>query len=315
MLDLDRLATLCAVIERGSFSAAGEALSLTQPAVSRRISLLEREAGTQLVRRTRQGVRPTEAGRLVAAHAEVALARLTLAEEQLAELAGLRRGRVRMGSFLTALTRLSTEACAILAERHPNVVVEDELVDRRSAFRGLASGDLDLAIVFEHEFEPDPPPEDVELVALFDDPPRVLLPAGHTLARAERVTLDQLGALTWIRAHDGSAARLIDHVLAGAGLHPPLLLAGRGDEPVEAQALVAAGRGVTLAHELNVVLDENRIAARPLAEGHPVRHVQAAIMRGMEAPAPRAVLEALREVGRSRMQTPLHAARRGRIRT
>src|ERR671929_47068 len=64
MLDVAKLATLRAVVEHGSFSAAGEALVLTQPAVSRQVSLLERRLGTQLVRRTRQGVFPTEAGRL-----------------------------------------------------------------------------------------------------------------------------------------------------------------------------------------------------------------------------------------------------------
>src|SRR5919199_1601674 len=99
MLDVDKLATLRAVVERGSFSAAGEALSLTQPAVSRQVSLLERRLGTQLVRRTRRGVFPTEAGRVLVEHTEAILARLALAESQVAELAGLRRGEVRLGSF------------------------------------------------------------------------------------------------------------------------------------------------------------------------------------------------------------------------
>src|SRR5436190_2624608 len=101
MIDLRRLATLRAVLAHGSFSAAGQAIGLTQPAVSRQISLLEREAGTQLVRRTQQGVHPTEAGRLLAEHADAIAARLVLAEAQLADLAGLRSGHVRLGSFFT----------------------------------------------------------------------------------------------------------------------------------------------------------------------------------------------------------------------
>src|SRR4051812_50095244 len=62
MLDAVKLATLRAVVEHGSFTAAGQALALTQPAVSRQISLLERQLGLALVRRTQTGVRPTEAG-------------------------------------------------------------------------------------------------------------------------------------------------------------------------------------------------------------------------------------------------------------
>jgi DNA-binding transcriptional LysR family regulator len=71
----------------------------------------------------------------------------------------------------------------------------------------------------------------------------VLLPAGHGLARAPSVSPGELAEETWVRAHHGSAARLVDHVLAAAGLRPRLLLAGHGDEPVEAQAFIAAGRG------------------------------------------------------------------------
>src|SRR5918992_1705046 len=275
MLDVGTLVTLRAVLAHGSFSAAGQALGLTQPAVSRQITLLERQAGTRLVRRTRQGARPTEAGRLLATHAAVILDRLALASEQLAELAGLRRGRVRLGSFFTAFALLTPTVAALAEARLPDLDLEHELVDRRTAFRRLAAGELDLAIVFEHGFEPDPAPDDVELVPLFTDPARVLLPARHPLAGQAQLALGDLAGETWIRANDGSAARLVDHVLAGAGLRPRLLLAGHGDEPVEAQAFIAAGRGVTVAHELNMLLDPAQIVAVPLVDG-PVRHIQAA---------------------------------------
>ena len=308
MLDVGKLATLRTVVACGSFSAAGHVLSLTQPAVSRQVSLLERQVGTQLVRRTQHGVHPTEAGRLLVDHADAVLGRLALAEAQLGELIGLRRGHVRLGSFFTALVFLSAEAAADLEHRHPRLfeggeVIQDQLVDRRTAFARLAANELDVAIVFEHDFEPDPVPEEIELVPLFDDPARVLLPVDHPLADQDAVAVESLADETWIRAHDGSAARLVDHLLHRMNLRPPLLLAGRGDEPVEAQPLVAAGRGVTIAHDLNVMLDATKIAVRPLTGHAPLRHVQAAIMRHHQAPASRAVLRALRRVGARRALT------------
>jgi DNA-binding transcriptional LysR family regulator len=299
LLDLTKLATLRAVVAHGSFSSAGRDLSLTQPAVSRQIALLERQVGTQLVWRTRQGVHPTEAGRLLAEHADAVLTRLALAEEQLAELAGMRRGRVHLGSFFTALVYLSAEAGAVLGERHPELVIVDHLVDRREAFRGLAAGELDVALVFEHDFEPAAPAGEIDVITLFEDPACILLPAGHPLCARTTVRVEQLAEDTWIRAHDGSAARLVDHVLRGAGLSPPTVLAGHGDEPVEAQALVAAGSGVALAHELTVIVDRDRVVARPLLDA-PRRTIQAAIVRGQQAPGARALIEALREVGRRR---------------
>jgi DNA-binding transcriptional LysR family regulator len=299
-LDVAKLVTLRAVVARGSFSAAAKEVSLTQPAVSRQMALLERQVGTQLVWRTRQGVHPTEAGKLLAEHADAVLTRLALAEDQLAELAGMRRGRVRLGSFFTALVYLSAEAGAALGRRHPELVIVDALVDRREALKGLAAGDLDVALVFEHDFQPEPAPGEVDVVPLFDDPVRVLLPVGHPLCAHAKLTLDQLADETWIRAHDGSAARLVDHVLQRAGLKPPIVLAGHGDEPVEAQALVAAGSGVALTHDLTVIVDRERVAARPLQRDAPYRMIQAAIMRGQQAPGVRALLDALREVGRDR---------------
>jgi DNA-binding transcriptional LysR family regulator len=309
MLDVAKLATLRAVVAHGSFSAAGAALGLTQPAVSRQVALLERQVGTQLVRRTQQGVHPTEAGRLLVGHAEAILGRLAVAESQLADLAGLRSGHVRLGSFFSALVYLAAEVAVVLEHRHPDLfrlqgrVITDELVDRAAAFRRLAAGELDVAIVCEHEFEPEPAPDDVEIVPLYDDPPRVLLPAAHPLAAAPEIAPRELAGETWILAHQGSAARLVDHVLRRAGIEPPLLFAGHGDEPVEAQAFIAAGRGVTVAHALNVLISHDQIAVVPLAGGAPVRRIQAAIMRGQHAPAPRAVVDALREVGGRRATT------------
>jgi DNA-binding transcriptional LysR family regulator len=309
MIDVGKLATLRAVVAHGSFSAAGQALNLTQPAVSRQVSLLEARVGTQLVRRTQQGVLPTDAGRLLVAHADAILGRLALAEAEVADVAGLRRGRLRLGSFFTALIYLSSDLAVLLEERHPELfatgeqVIEDALVDRDAALRGLVAGELDLAIVFEHAFRPDPAPDGVEVVPLFDDPPRALLPAAHPLAGARLLAPRDLRNDTWIRAHHGSAARLLDHVLAGAGITPPLLLAGHGDEPVEAQAFVAAGRGVTVAHALNVIVAPERVVAVPLADA-PVRRVQAAIMRDQHAPLARAALDALVEVGARRAAAP-----------
>jgi DNA-binding transcriptional LysR family regulator len=303
MLDLAKVATLRAVLTHGSFSAAAQRLHLTQPAVSRQVAQLERSLGTVLVRRTRQGVLPTEAGRVLLAHAEVIAAQVERAEAELRELRGLSRGTVRLGSFLSALVHLSAEVGALLDRTHPGVVVVDTLVDRAAALDGLRAGELDLAIVFEHDFEPAPPVAGIELQPLFADPLRVLVPPGHRLAGGGPVRVADLAGETWIRAHDGSAARRVDAVLARAGLHPPLLLAGRGDEPFEAQALVAAGKGIALTHELTVVVSDTGLLPLPLADVPGERLVQAAVLLGPRPAAVDAAERALLQVGAARRVT------------
>src|SRR3984893_10867803 len=99
MLSPNRLKFLREVAYRGSFSAAAEALSYTQSAVSQQIAALEAESGMTLLERHPRGVSLTAAGQTLVRHAEGILARLDAAEAALAAIAGLRGGRPRMGSL------------------------------------------------------------------------------------------------------------------------------------------------------------------------------------------------------------------------
>ena len=121
MLDVRRMKVLQEVAARGSFSAAAEALSFTQSAISQHVAALERETGTQLVERGPRGVRPTEAGRALVSHADVILARIEDAEEELAAIAGLRGGRLRLACFQSAGATLVPRAVAEFRGRHPGV--------------------------------------------------------------------------------------------------------------------------------------------------------------------------------------------------
>jgi DNA-binding transcriptional LysR family regulator len=88
MLDARRLPIFREVARRGSFAAAADALWLTPSAVSQQMSALEREVGTRLFERNHRGVRLTEDGTRLLAHAEVVLDRLAEAEADLETGAG-----------------------------------------------------------------------------------------------------------------------------------------------------------------------------------------------------------------------------------
>ena len=304
MLDLVRLQTFAAVVEHGSFSGAAAALHISQPAVSRQIALLERQLRTPLLVRSRGGVQLTPAGRVLLGHVTAAVDRLALAEAQVEALVAERGGTVRLGSFFSALVHLSTEVAALVSGQHPDLRFTDDLVDRDTAYAKLGRGELDLAVVFEHDFARAPVPDVLQVFRLFDDPVRVLLPAGHRLAPAPEVEPAELSEETWIRAHDGSAADLTEHVLARHRLDPPRLLAGHGDEPVETQALVAAGRGISLTHDLTVLVNHDQLVVRPLAREPGVRHVAVAHAAGPLTPAAETVLDALGEIGAQRRSRP-----------
>jgi DNA-binding transcriptional LysR family regulator len=298
MLDPAKLVTLRTVVELRSFSAAAAVLHLTQPGVSRQVALLERQLGTPLVVRTRGRLEPTPAGALLLEHAEIALDRLVLAEARVRALAASDTGTVRLGSFFSALVHLSAEVGAVLAEQHPGLRIADDLVDATAAYAKLARGDLDLALVFSHPLQHRPAPHGIRLERLFDDPVRVLLPAVHPLAHRPDLAVRDLAAETWIRAIDGGAADLLDQVLAQHRIEPELLLAGHGDEPVEIQALVAAGRGVTLSYDLTVVVSRHDLVLLPIRDHIPPRTIAVATADGPLAPTSAAVLDAMRTLRR-----------------
>src|SRR3954462_12318312 len=149
MLDVRRMRVLREVALRGSFSAAAEALSFTQSAVSQQIAALEREAGATLVQRSARGVRLTEAGEAVVRHTEAIMARLAEAEAELEAIAGLRGGRLRMASFESAGSTLMPLAIAAFRAKHPAVELSMTLAEPEDSVPQLRAGDIDLAVVFD----------------------------------------------------------------------------------------------------------------------------------------------------------------------
>src|SRR5512132_242357 len=147
MLDVRRLRVLGEVARRGSFSAAAEALTYSQSAVSQQIATLEREAGARLVERQGRGIRLTDAGRALVRRADAILVELAAADAELQAIAGLRAGRVRVSTFASAATALLPAAVTAFRAAHPAVQVELSLVEAtEEAVGGLRAGPADVGL-------------------------------------------------------------------------------------------------------------------------------------------------------------------------
>jgi DNA-binding transcriptional LysR family regulator len=273
MLDPRRLRVLREVAARGSFAAAAEALSFTQSAVSQQVATLEREAGTRLVERGVRPVRLTDAGRALLAHAEAVLARLDEAEQELGEIARLRRGRLRLASFPTAIATLVPRAVALFNQRHPDVdltVIDDHgqgLIPR------LARWELDLALIYEHEALPEPDVE-LERTHLLDDPFDLVVPDGHPLAARASVALEELAGEIWIGgAPDSAYGAIVLHSCQAAGFEPRLAFGS--DDYNAVQAFVAVGLGIAILPHLALIFVRPGLHRVRLTVP-PVRHITAA---------------------------------------
>lgn len=297
MLDVKRLRILREVASRGSFSAAAEALFLSQSAVSQQVATLEREVGMSLLERTNGGPTLTDAGRSLVNHADAVIARLEEAERELAAIAGLEGGRVRLASFPTASATLVTQAVSAFRERHPGVELQLSEADPEESVPALKRGEYDIALTFDYPFNPNKPDRDLDRQLLLEERMRVALPPGHRLAKRQAVKLEDLAGDDWLTGVSSGSCR--EHILTlckAAGYDPRISF--ESDDYHVLQGLVSAGVGVTLMPDLALVGRHPEMELRPVAPRSPVRRVWAtALAAGSRGPATDAMLEVLVEVG------------------
>lgn len=304
MLDVKRMKVLREVANRGSFSAAAEALSFTQSAVSQQVAALEREVGTTLLERGPRGVRLTDAGRTLVSHTDAILARIDCAEDELAALAGLRGGRLRLACFQSAGATLVPRAVAQFHDRHPDVDLSMVEAEPEDAQERMRSGDIDLALVYDFEPVPDTLGKDLELTHLIDDCYDVVLGKSHKLARRRRLKLADLSGEPWIAATTACGCRsLTERACLDAGFAPNV--AFEADETMAAQALVAAGVGVTIFPRLALNPLHPGVVARSLGRDAPVRRIWAGRLRdGYSSAASEAMLQILVDVAEEFREQP-----------
>ncbi|TDP94977.1 LysR family transcriptional regulator [Labedaea rhizosphaerae] len=232
MLDTMRLRVLAAVAAHGSVTKAAEALHYSQPAVSHHLARLEAETGVRLLRKVGRGIRLTEEGELLARRATEIVGRLDAAHDELSAFAGLRRGRVRVAGFQSALSELVPATATAMTAKHPNL--ELQLVDAhpKVALGLLRKGDVDCALIFRYD---DEVPEGVRTRYLLDDPM-------YLLSRTPGETLTDHVDSPWIAGCENCRAEFVD-ACAAAGFTPRI--AYTSDDVIVEQSLVAAGLGVT----------------------------------------------------------------------
>jgi DNA-binding transcriptional LysR family regulator len=279
------------VSARGSFSAAAEALSFTQSAVSQQIAALEREAGTILVQRNARGVRLTEAGEALVRHTEAIMARLAEAEAEIEAIAGLRGGRLRMATFESAGATLMPLAIAAFRGEHPGVELSMVVAEPEDSQPLLKTGEIDLVIGYDSRIRGEV--DGIVRTHLISDPMFLVLPVDHPLARKRNLRLADLAEDPWIAGStDCECNRLINRACAIAGYIPRI--AFETDDYTAMQGFVAAGVGVSLMAELGLTSVREDIVIRSLGRETPVREIYAATAADAHrTPATQAMLDTL----------------------
>ena len=255
-LNLHHLRVFAAVAEQRGFSRAAASLRISQPAVSKAVSLLERQVGVPLIERAGRESRLTAAGDRLAMRARELFGVETAAEEELRALRGLEEGSLRVGASTTIATYLLPPILARFHEAHPAIVLRVTSANTRDITRALLERRLDIALA-------EGPVEHPRIVARRwqSDELVVIAPPGHRLVSRRTVAVRELAAERFVVRERGSGTREVaERALSKHGVRPPAALQLGSTEAVK-QA-VAAGLGLAIVSRYTVEdqLELGRIA-------------------------------------------------------
>lgn len=233
---------MVALAEERSFTRAAAKLLVAQPALSQQIARLEAEVGLPLVDRTTRRVAMTEAGERLVEHARRVLKEVDVAREELADLAGVRGGRLTIGASQTVG---AFDLLGVLAEFHRRYPAVDLAVREDLSFvlgEQLRADELDLAFVTGPS---DPPLDGLELHPVSHEDLVAVLARDHELVgrRALRAADLEGQAIVTFR-HGATIRRRLQAAASGAGFD--LRVAFETNEVSRMRDIAAAGLAIAI---------------------------------------------------------------------
>jgi DNA-binding transcriptional LysR family regulator len=274
MLSVWRLQLLREVSRRGTIKAAAGAMSLTPPAVSQQLAILERETGVDLLEKSGRRVRLTVAGQLLVQHADTITGAIAAAEADLASLQQTMTGTLRVAAFPTAARAVMPAVMTALSHRHPGLRVTLQDLEANESFSALRMDEIDIAIVDEYDEETQVADGGLEVRDFLYDPLFLVLPLDQRPSSA--VSLPQVRDAFWIMARQSSEfCRVTVSACRAAGFEPRIRSHCKDFSVII--ALVEAGLGVSILSSL--ALYDRSIRARVFPTIPPLARRIAAVIR------------------------------------
>ena len=271
-------ALLCA-IDKGSITAAADAMGYTISGISRMMAALESEVGFPLLRRGREGVTPTnECLRLLPSLREM-VAQAEQCRQMAGELRGVMSGTIAIGTFSSVATHWLPNMICAFQKDYPNIDFEILMGDYPEIEQWILQGRADYG--FLHL----PTRPELKVMELARDELMAVLPEEHPLARLEKVPVAALAEQPFILLDKaGNRDREVMQVFEQAGAAPRVRFTTLDDYAV--MSMVEHGLGVSILPQLVLRRIPYRIALRPLAQ--PAFRRIGLVMRRGEEPSPAA---------------------------
>jgi len=192
-VELDQVAAFLAIVRRGGFTSAAASLHLSQPAISRRIHLLERELGAPLFERIGSGVVLSDAGRAFLPHAEALMATVRDGRDAVQALRGTSRGSLTLALVGSLASTALTAQLRTFRATYPGVDVRLQTALSAEVSALVRRGDATLGLRYAAD-----PHVDLVSIHLYDEPMVPVCAPQHRLAHARRVRLAALAGERWL---------------------------------------------------------------------------------------------------------------------
>jgi DNA-binding transcriptional LysR family regulator len=239
-MNLHHLRLFAAVVNHGGFTKAAESLRLSQPAISKSLNELERQLNLALIDRSGRSIKLTDAGQTLYARARELFGVEWIAEQELRELRGLKRGVLRIGASTTIATYMLPPFLGRFHLRHPRIRIRASSANTRTVLRMLLESRVDVALV-----EGPVSHSRVEVQPWRDDELVVICRPDHELLLRGNVDVEMLVREQFIVREPGSGTRDVSaRVLALHGARLTNTMRVGGTEAIK-QA-VAAGLGLAI---------------------------------------------------------------------
>jgi DNA-binding transcriptional LysR family regulator len=259
-VEVEALQTFLAIHRAGGVTAAGATLFRSQPAVSRRLSLLEQELGAPLFERIPGGLVLSDAGRALLPFAETVLATLRDAEAAVRAVQSQSIGPVTIALVGTLAGTSLTSVLRRFAHQHPDVDVHVRTATSREVSDLVRRADVMLGLRYA-----DDPAPDLHSELLFSERLVVVAAPDHPLVGADHASLSALARERWLAFPDlperpEASARPTRRALDTADVPDARVL--RIDSLTAQKRLVEAGFGIALLQESSI---QEELAAGSLA--------------------------------------------------
>jgi DNA-binding transcriptional LysR family regulator len=202
-MELNQLKAFCAVVEKRSFSRAGEVVFLSQPTVSLQISSLEQELGTQLLDRRAREITVTKTGETLYQYAKRIMRLINEAEQAIEQLKGLMKGTLTLGASTIPGEYLLPSLLAEFKGLHPAIDIDLQISDTQGVITKVLAHEVEIGFVGTRDKS-----DKLVFKSLATDKLVLIASADSTWLHQDSLSVEQFRGIPFILRESGSGTRI-----------------------------------------------------------------------------------------------------------